>query len=282
MNAQQLSLSLSKIAPGNSFTKLKTPEGEAIHTGGLYLSPDNKEVWKPLDVKPFQNADFRCYSQEAEVLEVMKGQPGFPNNWRIETVNGRKFLVRPFCRVVGQTMPYEYIKLETILEIEQWLRNLNSQYWEVNDFLSIAYDRQLEQFFILDLSAAQQMGNPTMTQTAYIADDSSYFYKFAKECGFNSLVRLRQSAKHSTSSIEWINMLLDDKSDLTCEHKHVYASVNRPIDSSWAKIENALYFDADKGKDDVFTWVIVPKQLSEDVLKKYDLTWGYSPIEYQA
>lgn len=274
-------LKLREVKPADNFTVLEVPEGEAFHTGGLFLSPDKKEVWKPLDVMPYPNAECRIESRELEVLELMKGQPGFPHNWRVEKANDRKFLVRRFCHVIGERISYKVMGLSQILEIEQWLRNLNSQYWEIHDHLTVAYDRAIDAFFILDLSAAQPMGNSKSVNSIYVANDTSYFYAFAKKCGYETLVNLRWAAKHLTNSIEWLKMELDENSPITDKHRHVYASKNRPINGMWCKIDGALFFDADKRETGVWSWVVTPEVLSEETLKRYELTLGYSPIPYK-
>jgi hypothetical protein len=76
-------------------------------------------------------------------------------------------------------------------------------------------------------------------------------------------------------------MQLDDNSPLTDEHNHVYASYSRPINGSWCKIPNAVFFDANKQETNVWTWVVVPEMLSDEIVKRYELTWGYSPIPYK-
>jgi hypothetical protein len=272
-------LSFGDITPGGDFTRLPVPEGEAIHTGGLYLSPDGKEVWKPLDIKPYQNCDFRYPSQEAQLLEHMADQPGFPKNWRIEQVNGRRFLVRPRCRVIGQDLPYSFLSLENILEIEQWIRSLNSQYWEVNDYITVAFDKNIGQLFLLDLSAAQVMGKPG-SSTAWQADDTDRFYQFATQCGYTGLVKLRQDARHLTSSIAWLQLQGDEYSPVTEEHRHIYASRNRPL-GGWAKIPDAVFLDGNFQDTKVWSWAVTPTELPPDLLQRYELTWAYSPIPYR-
>jgi hypothetical protein len=282
MNAEniQYPLYFGDIIPeGDGFSRLPTPEGEAIHTGGLYLSPSG-EVWKPLDVKPYANAEVRIPSREAEVLELMAHQPGFPVNWRIDQVRGRRFLVRPRCLIVGQDIHFRDLSLGSLLEIEQWIRSLNSQYWEVNDYLSIAFDERIDQLFLLDLSAAQPMDGHK-SPSAWLADDTQWFYKFATQCGATNLVKLRCDARHLTSSIAWLRLEEDENSPITKNHRHIYGSRNRPVNSSWAKIPDAVYLDGDVRNTGIWTWVVTPNELSPDLVKKYELTWAYSPIPYR-
>jgi hypothetical protein len=59
--ATTLPLSIRDVAPGPDFTRLTgtRPDGlpDGVHTGGAWLSPDGREVWKPLDARPYANAD---------------------------------------------------------------------------------------------------------------------------------------------------------------------------------------------------------------------------------
>jgi len=271
---EQYPESLVNVSPGEGFSRLQVPEGEAIHTGGLYLSPDGKEVWKPLDVKPYQNCPFRVPSREKDVLEFMENQPGFPKNWRVEVSNGRTFLVRLKCLVVGQDVDLEYLSLDDILKVEQWVRSLNSQYWEINDHITLAFDKERGELFILDLSAAQLKGG---SSDPWVADDTTIFHKFATSCGFTKLVKLRQDARNLTSDLILLR-LQGENLQLTENHKHIYASSRRPINGGWAKIPNAVYMDADKSAN-VWTWVITPELLPQEVIYQYELTWAYSPIQ---
>jgi len=118
MSSKLLPLALVDYTPGELFTRLPVPETEAIHTGG-YLSLDGMEVWKPLDAKPYANADYRVETREADVLHLMAGQPGFPRNWRVEESNQRRWLVRPVCKVVGQTFSRDDVDLAFALPVDK-------------------------------------------------------------------------------------------------------------------------------------------------------------------
>jgi len=83
-----LPIEIRNVPPGPGFTRLdgKTngdlPEG--VHTGGVWVSPDGAEYWKPLDGRPWVNADYHVPTREAECLEMMAREPAFPRNWRVE------------------------------------------------------------------------------------------------------------------------------------------------------------------------------------------------------
>jgi hypothetical protein len=206
----------------------------------------------------------------------MENQPGFPKNWRVETSNGRTFLVRPKCLVLGQDVALTHLSLDDILNVEQWVRSLNSRHWEINDHITLAFDEERGELFFLDLSAAQPMGGSD-SPAAWLADDTSQFHKFATLCGFTKLVKLRQDARSVISNIALLR-LKGENPRLTEKHKHVYASRSRPIDGGWAKIPDAVYLDSEKSETDVWTWVITPEPLPQEVTYRYELTWGYSPI----
>ena len=168
-----LPIEIRDVAPGSGFTRLdgKTNDGlpDGVHTGGVWVSPDGAEYWKPLDGRPWANADYHVSTREAECLDVMAGEPAFPRNWRVEeagmvtvddATHTRCWLVRgkawvvpddwPACR---QTGPADALRLEHVLEVERGLRLLNARGWTVGDSLKVAFDREGRPF-ILDLSCA--------------------------------------------------------------------------------------------------------------------------------
>ncbi len=154
-----LALEVGNRTPGANFTKLRIPCNEGFHTGGPYLSPDGLEVWKPLDgISHLSTVTCRIPTQEAIVLECMADKPGFPRNWRVELANDRQWLIRAKCQVIGQGLPITSLSLSQILYIENAVRFLNANHWEVADRLSIAIDPNTNTPFILDLSAARQVG----------------------------------------------------------------------------------------------------------------------------
>ena len=71
-------------------------------------------------------------------------------------------------------------------------------------------------------------------------------------------------------------------------HGHVYASRNRPISSLWAclsadraNVLGAVYVDANYAETGVWTWVVTPAQLDERTVRRYELTWAWSPTSRQ-
>jgi hypothetical protein len=106
-----------------------------VHTGGAWEL--NGEIWKPLDGRPFANADCHLPTDELDCLETFAGMPLFPQNWRKETVNGRNFIVRQKGFLLPEDRPFD--KHEA-LQIEMAIRYMNASGWELNDELVIAQD----------------------------------------------------------------------------------------------------------------------------------------------
>jgi hypothetical protein len=130
-----LPLAIRDVSPGLGFTRLTgkmnggLPDG--VHTGGVWVSPDGDEYWKPLDGRPWVNADCHVPTREAECLRLMAGEPAFPRNWRVEeagtvTVDGvvytRRWLVRGKAWLVPDDWPAHRMRFEHVREIERGVR----------------------------------------------------------------------------------------------------------------------------------------------------------------
>jgi hypothetical protein len=274
---ERLPLTLGDVAPGEGFTRLSIPAREGRHTGGPFLSPDGSEVWKPLDGRPYPNAGYRVATQEDVVLELMAGTIGFPRNWRVQQAYGRRFLVRKLARVIPETFEVVCVTKAHVLQIEQALRLLNAKYWTIGDLLKVAIDPETQEPFVLDLSIAYPMGSPTASPP-YKADDSWVFERWAKEVvGHSQIVKLRGDARHVVHQIRWVR-----------EHGHrhwwVYGSSDDVMDERWpgTAIPNAIYVPADKQGTGMYSWVVVPAQLSNALVSYYHLVWGWAPIVYEA
>jgi hypothetical protein len=266
-------LSIRDVPPGPGAVRLTgtRPDGlpDGVHTGGAWLWQG--EVWKPTDGRPYANCEHHYPTREVECLEEMAGQPGFPRNWRVEELNGRRFLVRPRCDVVGTDIDPESLTTDNLLFVEAAVRGLNRVGWEVNDPITLAVDPDYQPF-ILDLSAANKLPN----KGCMMADDTAKVLKFFTWCRADLLVKLREHARHVTASCEW---LIEHP-----RHRHVYASFNRPIDSFWASIPGGpVYVHTPPGAANwteaiPHTWVATTAPLEDDVIKRYELRWGWSPV----
>lgn len=287
---------------GDGFESLETAPifgtlPEAVHTGGLWFKDD--EVWKPLDGRPYANAEGHIPTREAECLEVMAGQPGFPRNWRVETypveVEGvtyeRRWLVRKKGFVFGAgDVPLEYVRREDVLQAEQGVRALNRAGWELHDSIVLGRDGETYEMFIVDLSNAAPL------PTAWRHDDNeSYIIRMFEEYGFESLAKLRKAGRHIMHEAiydkdprsEHVRKALcgDDPLDWRWWDWSVYASLYRPISSLWASIPNAEYVPGAWFPVELWdnrkcpTWVLTPEPLDDDTVRRYELTWAWSAIQ---
>jgi hypothetical protein len=272
-NDTALPISIRDVSPCPDAVRLTgtRPDGlpDGVHTGGAWLLPDGN-VWKPLDGRPYANCDHHYPTREAECLEVMADRPMFPRNWWIIHRNGRSWLVRNKAWVFGQCpeLSLKDLKLEQLLQVEQGVRDLNQHHWEIGDNISIALDEAYN-LFILDLSCAGEIHGTGI----YVADDEWRILRFFDDVGATRLRRRREKARHVVSDLKFI-----------VEHRgfhHVYASYNRPISSMWASIPGAVYVHEDHPNwEDAtpHTWVITQQPLDTDMIARYELSWGWSPI----
>jgi hypothetical protein len=274
MSDNALPLSIRDVPPHPDAVRLtgKRPDGlpDGVHTGGAWLW--NDEVYKPLDGRPYANCEYHYPTHEAECLEDMAGQPGFPRNWRIEEVNGRRFLVRPKCMTVPLDIDYRSLNKEHLLYIENAVRLLNRAGWEINDPISLAVDPDHYKPFILDLSAAQKLPNVGCC----VADDSNRIERLFEDCGADLLVKLRRNARKIVATCKW---LIEHP-----RHRHVYGSFSRPIDGLWASIpHNPQFVHAEPGAANwteciPHTWVVTVEPLDDNTINHYELRWGWSPV----
>ena len=269
-----LPLSIRDVSPAPEAVRLtgKRADGlpDGFHTGGAWLL--GEEVWKPLDGRPYANAEGHYPTLEAECLEEMAGQPLFPRNWRIEEQNGRRFIVRKKATIIGQDIDYKSMTLPRLLEVERGVRALNRAGWEINDPITLGFDDDLYALFLLDLSAAGRMPN----KGCCVADDTWRLEKFFELCKADLLIKLRRNARHVTAEIPFI---LEHPN-----HRHVYGSFNRPIDGMWARLPgepvfvHTPYGSANWTESVPHTWVVTTEPLDDETLERYELRWGWSPV----
>jgi hypothetical protein len=263
-----LPLNLISVSPGEGFTYLPLPPREGIHTGGLWRSPDGKKVWKPLDARPYANSDFRVPTLEATCLAQLQGQIGFIDNWQVKESNGRWWLIRPYCKVVGQTFPVEQLTQDIVEQVEEAVRALNAHHWEAfqADDLTVAIDPHTQLPFLLDLSNA----HPKSAQGNWKADDSDSLYKWMKAVGWESLAELREQGRSLLYSKEWMQLTQSDEQ--YDYHKHVYR-LKHPISTLTGGIQLAYKEQC---------WWVLPYCISPDLCDRYKAEWAWSPIPYQA
>jgi hypothetical protein len=268
-NNTLLSLDLVTVAPGDNFTPLPLPDGEGIHTGGLWRSPCGNFIWKPLDCHPYANAPHRLPTLEAECLRYLQGCTGFLDNWRVEQANGRSWLVRPYCPVIGQSFPIEQIEGWMIDQVEDAVRSLNAHHWQAFNCgdLSVAIDPHLQVPFLLDLSNAHFIS----AQSQWKADDSSAFYKWLRSIGWSHRADLREQGRSLLHSREWLTVIREDNSGRFDRHRHVYRLQQAIV--PFNEVVLLSYKDC--------WWLVAPTCLTPEQCDRYSATWAWSPIAYR-
>lgn len=264
-----LPLDLVSVNPGEGFSYLPLPEREGLHTGGLWQSPCGEFVWKPLDVRPYPNSQCRVPSLEATCLAQLQGQMGFIDNWQVKESNGRWWLIRPYCKVIGQTFPIERVTQAIVEQVEGAVRTLNAHHWEAFqcDDLSVAIDSHTQLPFLLDLSNA----HPKTAQGNWKADDSDALHKWMRRVGWESLAELRGQGQALLYSREWLTVTCRDER-YNC-HRHVYR-----VAENAQKMPVRGVFVSYKDQ----WWWVLPFCISPELCDRYKAEWAWSPIPYQA
>lgn len=260
----------TRIEPGNNYRGI--PDG--CHTGGAYLSPDQREVWKPLvGLWPTMHGFEDGPTREAECLEAGAGLKSFPANWRVEEAAGKPWIVRPLAIVVkGPKEAQSYLEIEHIVQIERDIRALNRRGWAVHDDLSIAVWRG--QRFVLDLSAAN-------TCKVGWDDDADHVIRWLKGCvGIPWLAYIRDVGRFLLDPFsprwegrwEWFRAEMSD-------HRHIYVSRSRPMSAMWAPHE--WYYlpgtEKDMREARVHTWILTKEPIPEQKIASYEIQWAWSP-----
>ena len=272
MPKRQFPLSIRDVSPGPNAVRLtgKTAEGatDGFHTGGAWLYQN--KVWKPLDGRPFANAQVHIETYEEDCLKALQGKPLFPRNWEIKEANGRRFVVRD--RVPTFPGGGLMLTLNQVYEIERGIQQMNSLKWEVNDDLVIGKDRS-GKLFIVDLSAASL----TSGNHAFGADDSSYFNKLCNQAGYKEIPALRRVANelaievlfnkkskeknHNMSNIRYFYSCLDKK-----------AKIKDTVDLTYLVDELS---PTDKQLAQKFIWLGSSRPLPETAIRMHKLHLRY-------
>lgn len=272
----QLPLETRKIRPHPSAQKLGAtyradglPDG--VHTGGVWRY--RGEIWKPLDGRPYANADFVCPTLEDVALDELDDLYSFPHNWRVEDRNGRRWLVRKEALVLSES-DYCALDKRIVLQIEHDIREANQRGWEINDAFQIAYDWDLARHFVLDLSSAHKM---TAKTGAYAADEFDRINRFFKLCGLDSLAALRKNARHLLSPLEFEYKHPEAQDG---DYRHVYASLDQAFCLTGADLRQDCILEHQKRADGVpYTWIVTEQPLSHSAIERLGLTWAYSRLE---
>ena len=280
MDDTALPLTIRDVKPAPLAIRLTGTRADGLpngfHTGGAWLL--DGEVWKPLDGRPYANCEYHYPTDEIDALEAMAGEPLFPHNWRVEEVNGRRFLVRKRAHIVGQDIEYRHLSKEQVLLVEQGIREFNRRGWEVNDEIQLGIDPDTYELFLVDLSTAMYRP-PEQRKGCFAPDEDHRIYQFFRACGCDWLVTLREAAYRIISHMDNLIARAQKRRE---GFVHVYASFNRPISSMWASFPCEVEFvhneRANWKKAIPHTWVVAQEPLDDETISKYELTWGWSPV----
>jgi len=256
-----LPLKMRDVAPFAGAQRLTgmRPDGlpDGVHTGGAWKH--DRLVYKPLDGRPWANAEHHLRTNEAAILERMAGKPGFPRNWLIAERHGRYFLVRHVAQVVPDDIPYSALGRDDALEVEAAVRALNAEGWEIGDAIRVAIDDH-GQLFLLDLSNAGPTG------PVWPADDSQRVLRWFDEAGFGELARLRREGRRAIP-----------RDPRQARHlQHVYA---RARDTGAPLPPGVMVQPAGAGLAGVQEWLLAPEPLAPETCRALGAAWAWSPLE---
>ena len=265
----QFDLSIRDVSPTSDAVKMKSAPDDGIHTGGCWLM--GERVYKPLDARPYMNADFHVPTLEAEMLAAFADDTTFtmcPKNWEVEELNGRRWLVRDKAIIVGQDVTFDEaeIDLPFLRVIENAIRYINSKGWQINDSIQIAVDESDGSYFLYDLSNASR--NPN-------ADDSAAIRSLYQEAGAKSVLAL---LANSTPALAEATLKRGIKVN------YIYASMSRPL-SSWFRpegIERSQYCLIHSTATPSFqqsvphTWICSEVMFADKQVESYELTLAYA------
>lgn len=269
--------------PAAGFTKIDAGKNwrgvpDGVHTGGAYLSPDGKEVWKPLvGLWPTMNGFCAAPTEEDTALKVGAGLKSFPDNWRVEEAAGKRWLVRPRCIVLNTPeLARQHMDLEHILQIEQDVRELNRRGWAIHDDLSVARGRR--GCFVLDLSNAHSCKIGWNDDTDHLLRwlehgiDMPWLH-YIRHVGRYGLHVFDDRIEAQIPDWETRRYLLNGKA-------HFYASRSRPMDAMWGP-RDWIYIRGtaeDYQQAQVHTWVLTDEPIPPEKVYRYELTWAWSPL----
>lgn len=226
-----LPLSLRDVAPGPSFSKAilpLSPKGlpEGCHTGGPWVEYDTGDYWKPLDCRPFINADYLAMTGEASILEAVTGIPGFPKNWRIETRNGRDWLVRPRSKMLPAD---DAPTLVEVLELERGLIEFNRLGYLINDPLVVGRD-PFGQLFFVDLSCASKSGCGRWHEE----HEFMYWLKSLPGDDLRKLYALRRHAHFESANLQRANLVGAEMGDAVLHYADLRGADLRGVNLHFA------------------------------------------------
>lgn len=192
------------VSPGLDFIKLTAPKyrglPEGYHTGGPWIAPGGKEVWKLQHGGCWVNSAIELApTQEAECMAAMAGEPGhLPRGaWStFQALDGWTWIVKPMMPVLEDG---DFLGRSEALTIERGVRAMNELGWVLQDAVRVAfYQGQFP--VILDLSTARPWAKPS---TWGYYNDQSYVNRLMRHHGQERMADLRE-AVHSIWNVESI------------------------------------------------------------------------------
>ena len=285
-------MSRRSVNPDKGFKHMGTtvradgrPDG--FHTGGVWLTPDETKVYKPLTAWPCANATERYPTDEAECLAVMSGKPGFlPRDaWHIELLRDQWWLVMPRLLFWPQNIDVMlHPTMEHLLLIESAVRAMNAAGWLYNDSPQLAYYQGTP--VLMDFSNAHR---PTTWDQGY--NDEFRMARWWQDMGHEDISLLRRRGKHIRHAVR-LPEFCDPKEEPFIPHdlanvpsredrstyEHIYASQYRPMTAAWGPREGIVYLNADEQKEPrVYTWLACDHELPADLVNSLGLTMAWVP-----
>jgi hypothetical protein len=266
------------------------PDGlpDGYHTGGVWLTPDETEVYKPLTAWPCANATERYPTDEAKCLAEMSGQPGFlPSDaWRVEERNGEQWLVIP--RLYFWPQERDVLmrpELEDFLLIESAMKALNAAGWEYNDLPQLAYYQGTP--VLVDFSIAHKPSSWGMSHGDEWRMDR-WWEKAAERKDIAALRRRGGHVRHAVRCPQFcdkeaepynvLDRFYPREEDERREYEYIYASTRRPMSALWGPKEGIVYMRGDEQKRPrVYTWLACDHLLPDDLVKSIELTMAWTP-----
>lgn len=288
-------MSRRSVSPGEGFKHFGTtvradgrPDG--FHTGGVWLTPDETEVYKPLTAWPCANATKRYPTDEAKCLSEMSGQPGFlpPDAWRIVLSASKLWLVMPRIRFWPQDMDIlPHPSLEDFLAVEEAVKTLNAAGWEYNDPPQLAYYEGKP--VLMDFSNAHK---PSKWIHRHHGDGWRMAMWWERCTGRENIAQLRRRGFHVHHAVQLPEFCskqeepYDVRAAFGQRHsnedlgawKYIYAAtewdipedLSIPPDTKWLKADGAKF-------PTVYAWVVSLRPLTPKEIKQYQLTMAWTP-----
>lgn len=258
--------------PGATKIAGQHPDGrpDGLHAGA-WLSPDGQQVWKPLFGKPGPDAHELLPTQELSFLKIFAGQPLFPRNWSVQQAHGYSYLVRAVATIIpDEWMSWRDLGEENLLAVEAAVRAVNAAGWQINDDISLGIDPDYN-LFIVDCSNVGQVMDADETHRIEKVFElaGAGIFTVRREAAYRKLMDFREGRLGEYNG--W-----NDRNT----YQHVYMSFSRWQECGREFPPGSVYFQQKTyWKEQIpLTWIITKEKVKQEVLEKWELVWGWSPI----